>query len=184
MKEPLDLPRLFPALDQIQDADLRRSVTAVWQRLWSESAWDDVMTLPTSHDMPYPQIPHNRAIIDIALATADALQTHHGLEVDRDVLIAAAILQDASKLVELQPGENGPPEITEIGRLYPHPFWGAHVALEAGVPDAVTHIVFSHSPDSPRFPESLEGLILYYADQLDVLAIHTHRWQKRLIIMK
>jgi hypothetical protein len=60
----------------------------------------------------------------------------------------------------------------------------AHVALKHGLPDAVCHIILSHTPQSAAFPASLEGKILYYADQLDVLAIYRDRWEKRLFITK
>jgi hypothetical protein len=68
--------------------------------------------------------------------------------------------------------------------MYPHAFWGAHLALKHGLSDAVCHIVLSHTSQSPRFPMSLEGKILYYVDQIDILAIYKDRWRKELFITK
>ncbi len=62
--------------------------------------------------------------------------------------------------------------------IFPHDFGGAHVALKHGIPMSICHIMVTHSPGSAKFPESIEGKILYYVDQLDVIAIHKDRWKK------
>ena len=56
--------------------------------------------------------------------------------------------------------------------------------MQKGVPEPGVHIIVNHTPQSPRFPESLEGKILYYVDQLDMVAIYKDRWRKELIITK
>jgi hypothetical protein len=120
----------------------------------------------------------------MSLAIADAFERYHGVTVDRDVLVASALLQDVSKLVETAPDENGRPMTTDRGRLFPHAFLGAHVALRHELPDAVCEIVLNHTPQAARFPSSIEGKILYYADQLDVIAIFGDRWVKELNVTK
>jgi hypothetical protein len=42
----------------------------------------------------------------------------------------------------------------------------------------------SHTPQAPKFPDTLEGKILYYLDHLDVIAIFKDRWRKELFITK
>lgn len=184
MKAALDLATLFPELLQIRSETLRAQVVAVWEELWQASDWTQIEQLPTSPEIGYPHLPHNRAVVTMALAVADAFERFHGVRVDRDVVIAAGLLQDASKLVETRPAAGGGAEVSDIGRRYPHGFWAAHVALRNGVPDAICHIILTHTPQAPRFPGSLEGKILYYVDQLDVLAIHGDRWRKDLYITK
>ena len=44
--------------------------------------------------------------------------------------------------------------------------------------------MLTHSPTAPKFPDTLEGKILYYVDQLDVIAIHKDRWVKHLLVGK
>ena len=61
----------------------------------------------------------------MALAVADAFERHHNLKVNRDYLIAAAILQDASKVVEFERSPDGETVATDLGRFYPHAFWAA-----------------------------------------------------------
>jgi hypothetical protein len=183
MKAPLQLSTCFPELDLIGDQRLRAGVEAVWEELWQASAWGSLDDLPTSPEIPYPHVPHNRSVIRMALAVADAFEAFHGVTVDRDLLLAGGLLQDASKLVEYAL-EEGRVVLTELGRTYPHSFWAAHLALKHGLPSGVCHIILTHTPQGSQFPASLEGKILYYLDQLDVIAIHKDRWRKELWITK
>ena len=183
MKPALDLRSLLPELELIGEPGLRAKVEGVWQELWQASDLESIDQLSTSPEIPYPHLPHNRSVVAMAIAVADAFERFHGVKVDRDVLVAAALLQDVSKLVEYTV-RDGKVAYSEIGRRYPHSFWAAHVALKHGVPDEICHIILTHTPQSAQFPSSLEGKILYYVDQLDVLAIHGDRWRKLLMITK
>jgi hypothetical protein len=179
----LDITSLLPEIDLIQDADLREKVIAVWLDVWQESKFEELTDLPIGPKIPYPHLPHNRAVVTMAVAMADAIERFHGVTVDRDVLLAAAVLQDVSKLVELTPGDGGV-EQTEIGRSFQHAFWAAHKAAEHGLPLPVCEIVLNHTPDAPSLPRTLEGKILWYADQLDVIAVFGDRWVKQLYLTR
>lgn len=183
-KKTLNLSQIFPELDMISDRSLRDKVVAVWEELWQASPYQDINKVPTSPEIPYAHIPHNRCVLAMAIAIADAYEKFHGVKTNRDVLIAAGLLQDASKLIEMQPKADGSAENSAKGSVYPHSFYAAHVALKHGVPDEIVHIILTHSPQAPKFPSSLEGKILYYADQLDVIAIYKDRWIKDLFISK
>lgn len=183
MRAALDLDRLLPEIGSIGDQALRDGVAAVWQELWQQSAFDSLEDVPTSVEIHAQHLRHCRSVIAIARSVADAFESFHGLVVDRDVLVAAGLLQDVSKMVEYQPHEGGY-SLTDAGRRYPHGFLGAHVALNHGLPAAVCEIILTHSPTATVFPPSLEGKILYYADQLDVIAVFRDRWQKLLFITK
>ena len=183
MKPALDFKALLPEVELISDASLQSKVEAVWQELWQKSDLDSIDRLAVSPEIPYLHIPHNRAVVEIALAVAATFERFHSVRVNRDVLVAAALLQDASKLVEYALVD-GKVVYSARGREFPHAFWAAHVALKHGVPDEICHIILSHTPQAAAFPRSLEGKILYYADQLDVLAIHGDRWKKLQMITK
>jgi hypothetical protein len=103
-KAELDVDELLPELHLIEDAELRDKVRAIWQELWSESKFEALEDIPISPKVPAPHLPHNRCVVTMALAMADALERFHGIKLDRDMLVAAGLLQDVSKLVEMQPG--------------------------------------------------------------------------------
>lgn len=183
-KKGIDVLALYPAVADIKDAALRKSVIEIWEELWAMSTWSDIADIPTSGEIKYPNLPHTQCIVDMVLAVADAFERHHGVKVDRDILIASAVLQDASKVVEYEPAGDGTSRHTAIGRTYGHGFWCAHLAAQKNVPHAVSHIILTHGSAAPKFPDSLEGKILYHIDQLDVIAIHGDRWKKKLMISK
>jgi hypothetical protein len=183
-KDPLDIFSVFPQIDEITDVTLRMAVVSTWEALWKGSRWNKMDDVPTSLEIPYPTVPHNRCVLDISIAIADAFERHHGIKLNRDYLIAAAVLQDASKVNEFAPDADGNAIPTELGKNFPHAFWAAHVALQHGVPDEVVHVLLTHTPQSPKFPNTLEGKILYYVDQIDVIGIHKDRWKKEIFISK
>lgn len=149
------------------------------------SPWTDLDDVPVSPEIPYSTKRHNQCVVRMSLAVADELVRSHGVKINRDYLIAAAILQDASKVVEYDAGDRkGTAVFSELGRQYPHSFWAAHVALKKGIPDEVVHVLLTHSPQAPKFPSTLEGKILYYVDQIDVIAVFKDRWRKDLFITK
>jgi hypothetical protein len=179
----LDLHRIFPEIELIQDVELREKVVAVWLDVWQESAFEDIADVPIGPAVPYPHVPHNRAVVAMALSIADTIERFHGIAVNRDVLLAAALVQDVSKLVELAPTREGV-EQTELGRSFQHAFWAAHKALEHGLPREVCEIVLNHTPDAPVLPRTLEGKIIWHADQLDVTAVFGDRWVKHLFLTR
>lgn len=183
-KQPIDVVALFPQVADIQDEALRKAVVAVWQELWEMSAWTRLEDVPTSPEIPYPTLPHNQCVLDMAMSVADLFERHHGLKVNRDYLIAGAVLQDASKVVEMAPNAEGKATATALSKHYPHAFWAAHLALRHGIPDEVVHVLLTHSPQAPKFPSTIEGKILYYVDQIDVIGIFKDRWRKDLYITK
>jgi hypothetical protein len=183
-KRPLDVAEVFPEVNEIADEKLRRGVIDVWQDLWSMSSYASYDDVPISPEISYPTKPHNQCVLRMCLAVADEIERYHGVKANRDHLIAAAVLQDASKVVEYQTDSTGKTGFSEIGRQYPHAFMAAHIAILKGIPEAIVHVLLTHTPQSPKFPSTLEGKILYYVDQLDVIAVFKDRWRKELFITK
>lgn len=183
-RKPIDVTRMFPEIAEIRDPGLRRGVIEVWEELWDASPWTDIEAVPTNTDVPYPTRPHNQSVMAMALAVAGAFERFHGITINRDYLIAAAALQDASKVLEYEPEPGGGARLSELGRMYPHAFWTAHVAAQKGVPHEVVHMILTHTPQSATFPTTLEGKILYYVDQIDILAIHKDRWRKEIFVTR
>lgn len=181
----IDFSVYYPQIEEISDAGLRAKTQAVLQDIWHGSSWQSLEDVPTSKEIPYPNLPHTQCVVELSLAIADIFRKYHGLDTDRDHLIAAAVLQDASKLVEYAPGEGEETaQRTDIGRWTPHAFWCAHLCAKHEMPMPVTNTILTHSPQAAQFPKTIEGKILYYADQLDVIAIYKDRWTKQLFVTK
>jgi hypothetical protein len=183
-RPPLDLDAHFPEIAEIRDAALAGRVRAVWAALWARSEFTDLAAVPTSGEIAYPNVPHTRSVTALALAIADVLTRFHGTPIDRDVLIAACLLQDASKLVEYRPRAGGGVEKTALGNAMPHAFEAARIAAEHGVPLPVLHIIATHSPSAAKLPQTLEGRIVYLADEIDVTAIHGDQFVKEQILRR
>jgi putative nucleotidyltransferase with HDIG domain len=165
-KLSLDLRTYFPEIDRISDAALRKGVEAVWDRLWQESPWNNVEDVTLIYTAEHTQIRHAQSVLRSALAMADIAEEVHGVVLDRDLLIAGALLMDACKLVEYEPSDDGT-RLSEVGRKLQHAAYGAHLALEEGLPLDVAHIILTHSPQSPMTPKVPEGMLLQHLDLAD-----------------
>jgi hypothetical protein len=180
-KEPLDLLAHFPELDLIKDAELRAAVQATWQQLWQESGYEQIEDVPTSVKIPYSQLRHCQGIVKGALALAAVWEQVHGAVLDHDVLIAGALLMDASKLVETELAGDGTFRATQIGRSLPHSVYGAHVAMNHGVPLPVLHILTAHSPNGGKSPATIEAHLLDWVDQADISGFGYDIWTRRVL---
>ena len=166
-----DVAEAFPELELIADASLRNCVAEVWLECWRESAWVKLEDAPKSPTLPSPSlVAHTRAVVRLALATADLERDLRGRHYDRDTLVAGALLHDVSKLVEWEPGPAGP-VASKRGRLLQHAVYAAHKALAKGVVDEVVHIVISHTEQSGVAPQTWECKLVRSADLIDSAAL-------------
>lgn len=183
MKKPLDIETVFPEISLIGNPEIREKTIAVWERLWEEGNFDDIMDVPVLPQTKYPHVIHNRALVQMALRVADVLEEFHGVTVDRDILISAVLVQDACKLVEFMPTPGGYAR-SQIGEQFQHGFYGAHVALEVGLPNEIVQAVLTHTFDSPVYPPTLIAKILFYVDQIDMAALQGDRWKKSGVLYR
>jgi 3'-5' exoribonuclease len=118
----------------------------------------------------------------LSVATScDALCAHYerqGARLDRDLLVTAALLHDVGKVRELTAGRSF--GYTDEGHLLGHILIGLQMvtaeaeAIPGFRPDRLLHLqhlVASHQGRhewaSPKVPQTLEAVILHYADDLD-----------------
>ncbi len=127
---------------------------------------------------------HNRAVVKMAIASADVLEEIHGVKINRDYLISAALLQDASKLVEYEPDEKDIVKHSDIGARFPHGFYVAHLATAAKLPNEIVQSIITHTPDAAEFPKTVIGKILFYTDQIDMAGLKGDRWRKIVSIYR
>jgi putative nucleotidyltransferase with HDIG domain len=160
----------FPELAEIKDESLRLKVATIWQEVFAESPWKSLQevpknpaTLPASITL----VAHTRSVTRQALAIAEVAQEIHGLDYDRDILIAGANLHDVSKLVEYEPKDDGGAGLGEFGQKVQHGMYGVHEAINHGLPLDVVHAIAVHTKHSHDLPRTWEALIVHYADYVD-----------------
>lgn len=180
-KRPLEMERLFPELGLLTSPTLRAQIIEIWQELWQMSAYERLEDVPVSLTIDYPQLLHTQGVIRGAIALADAWERLHDVELDRDTLIAGALLIDVSKLVETRRDADGQPRHTDVGRLLAHGTYGAHLALAKGVPLEIVHCILSHSPNGGKAPQTREAQLIDWLDQADISAFGFDIWKRKVM---
>jgi len=166
---------LWPELEWISDPDLREKVTLTWVKALESSPLtpDDLRRIPFTllvPDCPVTFIEHKRCVVHIARRAAEAMREFmgHALPVDMDTVIAGAILADVGKLLEYEKVD-GKAVQSQRGRFLRHPFTGVALAMAAGVPDAVCHIVAAHADEGDLVKRSTEAFVVHHADFMSFL---------------
>lgn len=162
-------------LDEIGDAALREKVVRSWVRAMTMSGATDLAAdIPTLKKITRLKgkqhgagLEHVKAVVHFAQAIADAQKGAHGLDVDRDIVVAGALLHDVGKLLEQAPADRNP----LAGKLVRHAFSGVHVAMLEDVPVEVLHVIAYHASEGHRVHRTLECHIVYTADTLSVDAL-------------
>jgi putative nucleotidyltransferase with HDIG domain len=166
----------LPELAEIQDADLRDKVVEAWALALAESEFARIEDIPPTGVPGSPamrrgsQADHLRGVARMAVALADGLERVIGpLGIDRDELLAAALCHDVGKPFEFSPRNLARWRANPAAAGNPairHPVYGVHLALRAGLPEAVVHVVGAHSllAEGSFVAPSLSNVIVQYAD--------------------
>ena len=174
--------KLWPELEWIRDPKLRASTEAAWIRAFELSPLspEDLQRIPFTlliPNCPTTFMEHKRCVVHIARASAEAMQQFMGnaLKIDKDVVIAGAILADVGKLLEYETGPDGGLRQSERGELLRHPFTGVAVAMECGVPDEVCHVIAAHAAEGDQVKRTTEAYIVHHADFMAYLPFKNAR---------
>jgi len=128
----------------------------------------DLQSIPFTllHPTSVTFMAHKRCVVHIARESARAMQAFMGdsLPIDLDVVVAGAILADVGKLLEYEPDPARGSRQSARGKYLRHPFTGVALCMEAGVPDAVSHIVATHAGEGNLVTRSVEAYIVHHAD--------------------
>lgn len=162
--------RLWPEIEWISSPDLREQVTRTWQRALELSPLtpDDLNRIPFTllvPDCPTTFMEHKRCVVQIARRAAESMTEFMGraLPIDKDTVIAGAILADVGKLLEYEIVD-GKTQQSKRGELLRHPFTGVALAMQCGVPDAVCHVIAAHAGEGDLVKRSTEATIVHHAD--------------------
>lgn len=166
-----EVERIWPEIEWIGDAGLREKVVRCWERAFELSPLEpaDLERIPFTlkvADCPVSFLDHKRLVVQIARASGEKMREFLGdaLPVDMDVLIAGAILADVGKLLEYGKGSAGESRQSDRGKYLRHPFTGVALAMECGLPDAVSHIVAAHAGEGNLIARTTEAWIVHHAD--------------------
>ena len=164
----------LPELAQIRSDELRRKAIEAWAYALAETDFPRVAAIPGEATPGVfalkrgSQTAHLRSVARIAIAIADEFaQEFPEARVDRDIVLAGALLHDVGKAWEFDPvnrkrwkasqKQSGRPSIR-------HPAYGAHICLTVGLPEEVAHIAMAHSGEGELLVRSLECMIVHQAD--------------------
>jgi len=162
----------------VRDTELRRVLKAVFG---DEIFFERFAACPGSQSRHHAHlgglIMHSTAVASICVTLAGQYE-----QVDRDLLVTAALLHDMGKVDELV-WDTGI-EYTDEGRLLGHVILGERrlrhatdrlrTPIRLGLLTRLSHAMLSHHGElewgSPKRPSTLEALLLHHADNLDAKA--------------
>ncbi|MBI4537580.1 MAG: HD domain-containing protein [candidate division NC10 bacterium] len=174
-KDPDELlERLQTTIDRFQNPFLRQLLTDI---LASQTVRPGLREAPAAKTLHHATLggllEHTASVVGLCERLAE-----HYPALDRDMLLAAAILHDIGKTRELT-WERGF-DYTDAGRLVGHITLGVllveeHIRRMAEFPaalgDRLIHCILSHHGElewgSPKRPKTLEAMVLHYAEDLD-----------------
>jgi putative nucleotidyltransferase with HDIG domain len=159
-----DVTQAFPELSLIKNATLRTQVAGVWHEAARKGGWKKISDAPFTLLFKGSGllVDHTRRITRLAWAVAGARDDH----LDTDVLIAGALLHDVGKLLEYELA-GGTVRKSAYGETVRHPAAGADLAKSKGLPEAVVHIIASHSHEGDTMDRTPEAIIVHHCDFID-----------------
>ena len=165
-----ELLELIPEFNLIGDPDLRRKCIRTWEEGMKRGGWKatDLTNMAFTlliPDCPVNFVEHTRAVTLTCVGVADVFQQVYGNgnPINRDYLIAGALIHDVGKLLEYTMAD-GKTVKSEFGAMLRHPFSGVMLAAEQGVPVEVLHMIAAHAREGDFVKRSKEATILYHAD--------------------
>ncbi len=168
-----EIKEMLPQLEEIKDARLREKVVAVWEDAMTSNGWTraELEAIPFTLlagniDMQY--LEHVRCCAQMCIAVSEVLKEIWGsrMPIQRDHLIAGALLADVGKLVEYD-RKDGKVVKGHRGDMLRHPFSGVGLCWKHGLPDEVMHIVATHSKEGDHVQRTPESLIFHHVDFID-----------------
>ena len=166
--------RLLPEIEEIGDGSLRNKVILCWEEAIKFRGWTEelLQTMPftlLAENVQITFIDHVRAVCRMCMACEDVLKEIHGrrrTSINRDYLIAGALLADVGKLCEFEIVDNRPVK-SDFGKHIRHPFSGVGLAYKHGLPSEVMHIIATHSKEGAGEKRLPESIVFHHCDFID-----------------
>ena len=160
-----DIEKRLPEVEWIEDASLRKKVIETWQRAAERGGWKNL------DDVPFTLLFENSGLLTehtrrVTKLVKTVMETREE-KLNRDYLIAGALLHDVGKLMEYELKDDGTVGKSEFGKQKRHPVSGSELAKEVGLPDEVVHIIYAHSKEGDSIERSPEAIIVHHCDFID-----------------
>lgn len=156
---------IFPEVVLIKNKKLRRGVLEAWIQAAKKGQWkaSNIRKIPFTllTKTKRTLIEHTRSVTKMAMAAAAVRK-----DLKFDIVVAGGLVHDVGKLLEYE-YKNGVYRKSEYGKLVRHPVSGFALALEAGLPVAVAHIVAAHSDEGEKVRRSAEAILIHHCDFID-----------------
>ncbi len=173
-----EIAQLFPPLMEIKEKSLREKVAAVWSEAittgcggkgWTFDELRAVKFTLLAGDIDMTFVEHLNSCARQCIAIADVLESSFrcGIPIQRDYLIAGALLADVGKPLEYDKDASGKVIQGKFGQQVRHPFSGVALAYKHGIPGEVLHIIATHSHEGDKVERSIESIIFHHADFVD-----------------
>ena len=159
-------------LAQISDENLKQKVIDVCAealKIGNDGVGWKNMDFPFTLVIPGVKetfLTHVRIVTDLALQSANILEKE-GIPINRDILIASAILHDIGKPLEYIRTSEGKTTKSKVGNRLRHPVTGAGLAMKHELPYEVVQNIYQHSWEGDKGPgRTVEGEIVHRCDFL------------------
>ncbi len=164
MIEKSDIVNCFSELIWIQNKDLRKKVVDVWQTASDIGKWQKLNQIPFTLLFKNSGllVDHTKRITKLAWAVVNAREE----PLNKDYLIAGALLHDVGKLLEYEM-KKGIIVKSAFGEKIRHPAAGAQLAEECKLPKEVVHIIAAHSHEGDTMNRTPEAIIVHHCDFID-----------------
>lgn len=140
-----EIQTAFPELEHIASEELRDQVVRAWRLGLDRGGWADIAAIPYAWNIDeVTTVEHVRGVAQVARAAADIQEELHGADVDRDVVLAVALLHDVGKCyeyVEYVPDDVVEPDPRYADPVIPHALSSYALAHEVGCPIAVQRAI-------------------------------------------
>lgn len=155
--------RIFPEIKEIKSVKLQECVVKTWHLAMKLGKWRNIDRIPFTLLIKTKKtlVEHTRIVTRMAIVVAKQRRY-----VKLDHIIAGGLVHDVGKLLEYQKKGNKYIK-SKYGHLIRHPVSGYKLALDAGLPIEVAHIVAAHSVEGEKVKRSPEAVIINHCDFID-----------------
>jgi putative nucleotidyltransferase with HDIG domain len=164
MIEKKDIESCFPQLQWIESQNLREKVIDVWKAAAERGKWESFDDIPFTllFEKSGLLVDHTKRMTTLVWHVGNAREE----KLNKDNLIAGAILHDVGKLLEYEK-KGGKIVKSTLGKQIRHPQSGAQLAEEFHLPKEVVHIIAAHSHEGDTMNRTPEAIIVNHCDFID-----------------